>query len=95
MFHIHLTQLRENKVDDIAYVAALIGNIATVPQIITVWSGPSTGVSLASWLMYIMVGVAWLFYGLKNKQRPLVFAQILGISMSTLVVMGVLLNHQT
>jgi len=96
MFHfqpIHFSLRGTNKVNDLAYVAGVAGNLATIPQAVTVWSGAAPGVSISSWIMYLIMGLVWLVYAIKNKQKPLIVAQVCGLAVNSSVVIGWLLHN--
>ena len=86
---------RSTKVVDLmAYVVGVGGNIAVVPQIIDAWRGPAPGLSVLTWLMFVMIGLIWLVYAIIHQQRPLLIAQIANMSCNMLVVIGwVVHNH--
>lgn len=91
------TKTREEQrlvvIDGMAYVIGAVGNVAVVPQIVKAWSGPAPGLAVLTWLMFMFFGVIWLVYAIAHKQKPLIFAQIVGLSCNTLVVVGWLLHN--
>lgn len=49
----------------LVYFVSIAEPVATLPQVYTIWIDKKTaGVSLLSWCGYILVGGAWLFYGI-------------------------------
>lgn len=65
--------------------------LATIPQIIQIWSGASTdGVSLATWLFYTLTSTIWLVYGFKIKDKPIIISGVLWVTSQALVVIGLL-----
>jgi len=80
-------------IDGAAYVVAVIGNVAVIPQVIKAWSGPAPGLAVLTWILFIGFGVVWLLYAVAHKQKPLIFAQIVGISCNTAVVLGWLVHN--
>lgn len=75
-------------------VFATVEPLATVPQIIQVWSDKDApGVSLSTWFFYTLTSTIWLFYGLKTKDKPITISGVLWVASQGLVVLGVLLHH--
>lgn len=64
--------------------------LMTIPQIYAIWITKSVGASLATWLAYTANAGIWLVYGVKHRERSLVFAQIIWVVVDTLVVVGLL-----
>ncbi len=83
-----------NKIDAMAYVGGLAGNLATIPQIIKAWQGPTTGLAILTWVLFIAVNISWLVYAMYRKQTPLLVTQIVGIVCNTAVVVGWLVNSR-
>lgn len=81
-------------IDDMAYIIGVVGNIAVIPQIIKAWSGPTPGLAILTWILFIFFGVIWLLYAIMHRQKPLIFAQIVGLSCNILVVIGWLLHNR-
>lgn len=75
-------------IDGVAYAMGILGNIAVVPQILKAWSGPAPGLAVLTWLMFVVFGLVWLIYAIAHHQKPLIFAQLVGISCNLLVVIG-------
>jgi uncharacterized protein with PQ loop repeat len=74
-------------------VFATVEPLATVPQIVQIWSGTDTsGVSLITWFFYTVTSTIWLVYGFKIKAKPIIISGILWVASQGLVVIG-LLTH--
>ena len=68
--------------------------LMTVPQVVTVWTGPAvSGVSLVTWLSYLLSAVLWLFYGIRKRDKTIYVACIGWILLDAAVVIGVLLHR--
>jgi uncharacterized protein with PQ loop repeat len=68
--------------------------LMTVPQVVTVWTGPSvSGVSLWTWLSYLLSAVLWLFYGIRKRDKTIYVACIGWILLDAAIVIGVLLHR--
>lgn len=65
--------------------------LATIPQIVQVWSSADTsGVSLATWFFYTITSSIWLAYGFKIKDKPIIISGGLWVTSQALVVIGLL-----
>ena len=73
-------------------VFATIEPIATIPQIIQVWSANAGGVSLLTWTFYTLTSFIWLAYGIMKKDKPLILSGALWVTSQGLVVLGVLIK---
>ena len=75
------------------YVLGPLGNIAVIPQIIKAWESDAPGLAIATWLLFVLLGLVWLVYAILHKLKPLIVAQIVGLSCNLLVVAGWIFNH--
>jgi uncharacterized protein with PQ loop repeat len=70
----------------------LIGSLVTLPQVLEIWvHHNASGVSLFSWVGYTLGALMWLMYGIIHKERPIIFAYILGLPMALAIVVGILI----
>ena len=68
--------------------------LMTVPQVVTVWAGAAVGgVSLVTWLSYLLSAVLWLIYGIRKRDKTIYLACIGWIVLDSAVVIGVLLHR--
>ena len=66
----------------------------TIPQVLAVWSGSKvSGVSVVSWLAYLLSAGLWLVYGLRKHDKTIYLACIGWILLDLAVVIGVLVHH--
>jgi uncharacterized protein with PQ loop repeat len=79
-------------VDALAYVVGVGGNIAVIPQIIKAWQSDAPGLAVLTWVLFSGIGMLWLAYAILHRQKPLIVAQITGITCNLLVVSGWLFN---
>lgn len=94
ILHKYITKRARSKyVDFSAYLVGVMGNLAVIPQIIKAWSGPSPGLAVTTWVFFMIIGIVWLFYAIRHKQKPLIMAQAIGLSCNTMVVVGWLVNN--
>lgn len=93
MHHFLGRKKTKKNVDRLAYVVGVGGNLAVIPQIIKAWQSNAPGLAIMTWLLFVAIGFVWLVYAIQHKQKPLIVAQSLGISVNLLVVAGWLVNN--
>lgn len=72
---------------------SIVTMLMTVPQVLIVWTGPSVeGVSLVSWLSYLVSACLWLVYGLRKHDKTIYLACIGWILLDAAIVIGVLVR---
>jgi uncharacterized protein with PQ loop repeat len=72
---------------------SIVTMLMTVPQVMIVWTGPSVeGVSLVSWLSYLVSACLWLIYGLRRHDKTIYLACIGWILLDAAIVIGVLVR---
>ena len=72
---------------------SVVTMLMTVPQVVIVWTVPSVeGVSLVSWLSYLVSACLWLVYGLRKHDKTIYLACIGWILLDAAIVTGVLLR---
>lgn len=80
-------------VDYMAYIVGVGGNLAVLPQIIKAWESDAPGMAVLTWVLFIAIGFIWLAYAIIHKQKPLIVAQVAGISCNIAVVLGWVVNN--
>jgi uncharacterized protein with PQ loop repeat len=67
--------------------------LMTVPQVIAVWIGRDAGgVSLASWLAYLVSACLWFVYGFQKRDKTIYLACIGWIVLDAAIVAGVIVH---
>jgi uncharacterized protein with PQ loop repeat len=67
--------------------------LMTVPQVWTIWVGGSAaGVSLLSWLAYLLSACLWFVYGLKKGDKTIYLACVGWVALDAAVVTGVMVH---
>ncbi len=95
-FAVHPSRRRQRAtrvVDSLAYLVGVGGNIAVIPQIIKAWQSDAPGMAVLTWILFSGIGCLWLVYAILHRQKPLIVAQIAGITCNVLVVSGWLFNN--
>lgn len=85
-------EIEKRTVDRMMGMVAFIGPASASPQVIEIFSRQSAqGVSLLSWIMYLMLGMVSLSYGLFHHLKPIIVSQILWAVMDVMVITGILM----
>ncbi len=78
--------------DNLLVAIAIVGPAATIPQIMSIFSSHSAGeVSLFSWLVYTILDIPWIVYGIVHREVPIITAYTLWFLVNGAVVVGVLM----
>ena len=92
--HRHLSRIIKRKksfIDRAVLAIAIVEPLMTIPQIYQIWSTHNAqGVSLLSWLFYMLAAAVWLVYGIKIRDKPIILSSSLWVLTEGLVVLGVL-----
>ena len=64
--------------------------LMTVPQVLTIWvGGNASGVSLISWISYLIGACLWFVYGLQKNDKTIYLACVGWVLLDLAVVIGV------
>jgi len=74
------------------YGVAAFAPLALIPQILQVYTTHSgAGLSLPTWLLFVLFNILWSLYGAIHKDAQILFANILMAFCNFAVVLGILL----
>lgn len=94
-YHLHAYLSRKKKtaiIDRLMGVAAVIHPLTATPQVYKIYSTQVVaGVSLWTWLGFMLLGLIFLAYGLLHRIKPFILTQILWFVVDFLVVLGIFL----
>lgn len=94
LLHLHLSKRkRKDLLDRIAMVAAFVYPAMGLPQVWHVFHGTTDGVSLVSWIGFMVFSTLFLLYGFAHRIKPLIITNAIWLAVDTLVVAGVLLDR--
>jgi len=80
-------------VDRSIYLVAILAVAANVPQLLNIWVTRNlNGVSLVSWVGFLIGSFFWLWYGVLHKERPIIFINSLLILVQGGIVLGLLVK---
>ena len=75
-------------------ILAVVTMLMTIPQVIAVWSQPAAGgFALVSWLTYLVSSIAWLLYGIRQRDTLLCLTNAGWIGLDVAIVAGLVLRH--
>lgn len=79
-------------IDRLALLVGIIGPLNAVPQLILVWQGETTGVSIITWLGFLITAFILFAYALLYRLKPLIISNALWITIELGIVIG-LVRH--
>jgi uncharacterized protein with PQ loop repeat len=67
--------------------------LMTVPQVLTIWvGGNASGVSLVSWISYLIAACLWFVYGIQKQDKTIYLACVGWVLLDAAVVIGVIVH---
>lgn len=89
----HLTRgNRVKRINTLMIYAAVIHPATALPQVVEIYATQdASGVSIWTWLGFMLLGLLFLSYGIAHRLRPYITAQILWFIIDFLVVTGVII----
>lgn len=68
--------------------------LMTVPQVLTIWIGRDAGgISLISWLSYLVAACLWFVYGIQKQDKTIYLACVGWVLLDAAVVVGVIVHR--
>lgn len=88
--------LKKNKqvklIDRMMMVASIIHPLTTVPQVYEIYSSQNAaGVSLLTWLGFMVIGLIFLAYGITHRLTPFIVNQIIWFALDLIIIIGIIL----
>ena len=78
--------------DGIVSVVAILSPFAAFPQLLRIWVNHETeGISLVTWLLFLIFGFPLLLYAIAHKDPKLITMYFLSLVMTTIIVLGIIL----
>jgi uncharacterized protein with PQ loop repeat len=78
--------------DVAVYAAGILGPLATVPQVVTIYATHNaSGVSFATWGMYAVFDIPWILYAFIHREPPLILCYVLWFIFNVSVALGALI----
>ena len=76
--------------DKLVLAVSIAYPLSALPQAYQVYQGNVEGVSIYSWLSFLVCASLFFVYGMKHKVFPMIVSNFLWIAMDGLVVLGIL-----
>ena len=75
-------------------ILAVVTMVMTIPQVIAVWTQPTgSGFALVSWLTYLVSSIAWLVYGIRQRDALICLTNAGWVGLDVAIVAGLILRH--
>lgn len=84
-------ETQDKLIHRIIFFAAVATPIMTLPQVYQIWFQGNKGASTVTWTSYVILAAIWLYYGLVNKDKPLIVSQSLCVVTYSFVVIGLVI----
>ena len=78
------------RLEKVLRVLSVVTMLMTVPQVVSVWTEGGAGVSVFTWLTYLLSAVVWFVYGFQKRDKTIYLACIGWILLDAAIVAGVL-----
>ena len=78
--------------DRAVLLVSVVYPFSALPQVIAVFSGPTEGVAVFSWAVFLICASLFFVYGLRRHVMPMIVSNSIWIVMDALVVSGILFN---
>jgi uncharacterized protein with PQ loop repeat len=79
--------------DKVISVMSAVTMLSTIPQVLEVWVGSASGVSLVSWASYLVAACLWLIHGVRKHDKSIYLACIGWIILDAAIVIGVIVHQ--
>lgn len=74
-------------IDRWVMVIGVLSPLTSIPQIYQIIATrDSQGVSVATWVLYIFLGIFWLVYGMAHEEKPIIVNNLLWIILEVIIV---------
>lgn len=81
--------------DRMVLIVSVLYPFSALPQVIAVFSGKIEGVSVLSWMVFLVCTSLFLIYGIRRSVLPMIVSNSIWIVMDTLVIVGILTAGST
>jgi uncharacterized protein with PQ loop repeat len=79
--------------DKVISLMSALTMLSTVPQVVQVWVGTASGISLVSWASYLVAACMWLIHGVRKHDKSIYLACIGWIILDAAIVIGVIVRQ--
>ncbi len=92
-----VTQSRDSPtfslLDKVISLMSVVTMLSTVPQVLQVWLGSASGVSLVSWAAYLVAACLWLIHGVRKHDKSIYVACVGWIVLDAAIVIGIIVRQ--
>lgn len=79
------------RLDHLVMVISLLYPLTAIPQILKIWANQDAGgLSLVTWILWLIFAIPMLAYGIVHKTKPLIIMYSLWILIHIIVIFSVL-----
>ena len=79
-------------IDQMMLVASVVHPLSATPQVFKIYATQSAeGVSLLTWMSFMILGLIFLAYGISHGLKPYILAQVLWLIIDFMIVLGILM----
>lgn len=83
---------KEKTINGLMTCAAILHPLTASPQVYEIYaSRDASGVSLLTWLGFMILGLVFLTYGIFHGLKPYILAQVLWFIVDLLIIIGILI----
>ena len=85
--------LRKPSLETFVLAMGIIEPLFTLPQAYNIWvKHETTGVSLITWIFFVIASLIWFVYGISIKSKPIVVSYALYAIFNSFVVIGLVVS---
>jgi uncharacterized protein with PQ loop repeat len=86
------TVIRKTKLELLIYVAAFVGPLVLLPQVLNIYTTRETsGLFLPTWIMFGVLNFIWILYGRAHGEKPIIIANTALMVLNFSTAMGIVL----
>jgi uncharacterized protein with PQ loop repeat len=80
--------------DKLIFVVALLGPATAIPQIVDIWfmDKPDVGVSIISWILFLIFSLVWFWYGLVRNDKAVLLSNGLWVVAECVIILGLFMS---
>ena len=80
-----------NSLDNFMIIVGFIEPIVIIPQVIQIFSTQNaSGLSLVTWIPYIVVSLLWIYWGLRRRLKPIYIPQTAWLVFEIIIIYGII-----
>lgn len=93
-FHAHMSKRKQRTLlDHVAAAGAFVYPLTGLPQLLLVFRGEINGVSVMSWLGFLLFSLLFFAYGVVHRIKPIMITNLLWIVIDAMIVTGLIVRR--